>query len=267
MRIIIRVPELRYEPSAQVKRRAARSGSSIMRRVLALLASLIALIFACDRSPEDARVRQLLEFENEIYEGQQPSDERLEELREAVREYESRVVERVRDHEHLGRYHKMLAIEYINREMYGPALQELQAAIEIQTENPVLFYYAAIAAARQAKSTREPGQRLDLYEAAEWYYRRAVELRPQYRSALYGLAVLYLFELEAPDEAEPYLARLLEVSPSSREAQFLEARMRVMQGRLEEAIGIYDTIASEARDAADRETALRNKRELQGAMR
>ncbi len=244
-----------------------------MRRVLvfALVAALLvsAVVFlpiTCDRGGEDARVEQLLELEEDLYEGQEPSDERLDELRSAVRELESRVEQRVQDHEHLGRYHKMLAIEYINREMYGPALEELEAAIAIQTENAVLFYYAAVAAARQAKSTREAGRRQELYEDAEWYYKRAIELRPSYRSALYGIAVLYLFELELPNEAEPYVERLLELSPSRREAQFLKARMRVMQGRAEEAAAIYEQIADEARSSADREAARRNLRELREAM-
>ncbi len=254
------------EAAAQAKHRAARSGSTIMRQAIILAACLAALLSACDRGSEDPRVEQLLELEEEMYEGQEPSDERLEELRESVRTLESSVEQRMRDHEYLGRYHKILAIEYINREMYGPALRELEAAIEIHTENPVLFYYAAIAAARQAKSTREAGRRSELYEDSEWYYKRAIELRPQYRSALYGLAVLYLFELESPDEAEPHLNRLLELRPSNWEAQFLKARMRVMQGRLEEAIEVYDRIAADASASGQREAALRNKRELQESL-
>lgn len=243
-----------------------------MRRVLVLVMVATLLISAavflprsCDRGGEDERVEQLLELEENVYEGQEPSDERLEELRETVRELESRVEQRVRAHEHLGRYHKMLAIEYINREMYGPALEELESAIEIQTENAVLFYYAAVAAARQAKSTREAGRRHELYDDAEWYYKRAIELRPNYRSALYGISVLYLFELELPDEAEQYLERLLELSPSRWEAQFLKARMRIMQGRPEEAVSIYEQIADEAPGSSDREAARGNLRELREA--
>ncbi len=230
---------------------------------VAVMIATVLLAAGCERRGADHRVEQLAELEDGVYEGQEPSDERLEELREAVRQLESRVQERVRDHEHLGRYHKMLAIEYLNREMYGLALDELEAAIEIQAENPVLFYYAAVSAARQAKSTREAGARQELFDDAEWYYKRAIEIRPQYRSALYGLSVLYLFELDAPDEAEPYLDQLLELRPNHREAQFLKGRMRVMQGRIDEAIEVYERIADEAASASDREAALQNRRELQ----
>jgi tetratricopeptide (TPR) repeat protein len=67
-------------------------------------------------------------------------------------------------------------------------------------------------------------------------------LDPDYGDALYGLSVLYVFELDRPQEAEGLLERLLRIESKDIDARFLLARVYYGLGKLENAIELYREI-------------------------
>jgi tetratricopeptide (TPR) repeat protein len=150
----------------------------------------------------------------------------------------------------------------MDREMYGLALDHVERAIEIQPENPILFYYGGVSAARMAKSTIEEGERNELLNDAEQYYLRSVELDPGYSEANYALAVLYLFELDRPVEAREYLNRVIEDEPRNDRAHMLLARSYAATGEVQRAAELYDEAAELTKTPEVREQALRNRQEL-----
>lgn len=230
-----------------------------------LLIPAVLLMFILGGCGEDNKeiLEDLKLFETQRYEGEELADERIRELLSAVDEYEEIVNQRVEASAQLGEHYKMLGIEFIRRDMYGEALKYLKKAIEFYPENEVIFYLAGACSARMAKAkVNDPGERDRLLVQAENFYLRAIELDSLFSQALYGLSVLYVFELDKVNEAEPYLHRLLEKEKKNTSAMFLLARVYVYQGRAEEALELYDRIIEEPQSREEEDRARELKQQL-----
>jgi tetratricopeptide (TPR) repeat protein len=201
-------------------------------------------------------------MEQEGYEGQEPTEERIQELKQAIQEYQQQVERQVEAAAQIGIYYKMLANEYVEREMYGKALESLSEAIYYYPDNPVLHYLAGVSAAHLGASMPSEQRREQYLLQAEKSYRRALELDETYVDALYGLAVLYVFELERPREALPLLQRLLQYERRNVDAMFLLARGYAAVGRIEDAVEMYDRIIETTQIPARKEQARANRRQL-----
>jgi tetratricopeptide (TPR) repeat protein len=208
--------------------------------LLCILAGALAGCSRADRA--SAVVDQLARMEGQG-EGE-VSAERIEELEREIRRYQKEVDRTVDAAGQLGVYYKMLAVEYMRGGMYGTAYQALEQAIAIHPENPILFYYAAVCAARMSKAQVIQEDRRGWLERSQALYARALLLDPGYAAALYGLSILYVFELGRPEEAEGLLEKLLTVESKHIEGRFLLARVYYSLGKLEEAIELYREIES-----------------------
>jgi tetratricopeptide (TPR) repeat protein len=100
--------------------------------------------------------------------------------------------------------------------------------------------------------------RENYYALAEEGYLRAISLDDRYVAPLYGLGVLYVFELERPREAIPYLLRSLEISPGV-DAMFVLARAYYMIESYQEAAAMYERIIGFTGDAEKRNEAQVNR--------
>lgn len=231
--------------------------------LLFLLLTLVTLS-GCDRRDPTADALEFLEqTEATRYEGQEVPQERIRELQQQIETYEEDVEEVVRKLGEVAVFRKLLAEEFIDQEMYGPALENLQAAMELQPANAVLFYLAGVSSAQTGKAfVQDEARRQEYLRQAEAYYLRALDLDSGYRECLYAISVLYVFELQEPGEAQEYLNRLLEIDPGNTSAQFLKARMLVETGRIEEAADLYGEIAEEAPTREQRSRALENRNQL-----
>ena len=225
---------------------------------ISLLCACAVLLTAC-RPQNESMIRQLSELESPRYDGGEIPDERIRELREGIRLHEEQIRATVQSARQLGVFHRMLAIEYINRSMFGLALEELDRAIRIDPENPQLFFYAGVSAGRFAKAMLDAAERERYLLRAETAYRRAIDLDANHVNALYGLAVLYSFEMDRPEEAEPLLTRILERQTRHLQAMALLARVYAATDRLEEAARMYTRLADTTGDSEIRREALRNR--------
>lgn len=233
----------------------------------AALLLIVALMLPACRREDEPMLRELVALESPEYGAEEVSDERVRQLRQAIRELEEIVADKVEATEKLGEYHRMLAVEFIGRSMYGPALDHLREAIRIEPENPVLSYWAAVASGRLAKAMIAPEERERYFEYAERSYRRALELNPRFVSAMYGLAVLYVFELNRPREAEPLLREVLRRQSRNVQAMAVLAHAYAATGQLEEAVEMYGRIAETTTDEKLRREAIRNRDEVREALR
>jgi tetratricopeptide (TPR) repeat protein len=226
------------------------------------IAILTVMLAACGGGDRDM-LKDLKVFETQRYEGEELSEERIRELNQGIKQYEEIVNRRVEASAQLGEYYKMLGIEFVRRDMYGEALKYLEKALEYYPENEVIFYLCAASSARLAKAkVNKPAEQERLFEEAENYYLRAIELDNNFSQALYGISVLYIFELDRISDAEPYVNRLLEKETKNTPAMFLLARVYVHQGRIEEAAAVYDAILDEAQSREEKERARENKEKL-----
>ncbi len=204
-------------------------------------------------------------LEQPEYKGKELSDKRIAELKEGIAQYEKEVDRTIKASEQIGVYYRMLGLAYVDRQMYGEALATFEKAISYYPENPNLFNYAGLCAARMAKaSVGDEKRRSEYFNLAENYYKRAISIDSGHVAALYGLSILYIFELNRELEAKPLLESILAKQKKNFEAMFLLARIRVVEGAYEDAAALYDTIIKESPDKRQKEEAEKNKRTIMG---
>jgi tetratricopeptide (TPR) repeat protein len=233
-----------------------------MKKPLLFLAVIISLFSACKKE-KDQYLDAVTELEQTEYRGQELSDKRTDEIKAAIKSYQDEVDKKVKASEQLGIYYKMLAVRYMDGKMYEQAYKNLEKAIEIYPENPILFYLSGVSAARVAMSRIEASQRQEWLARSEAYYLHALELDPIYIQALYGLAVLLVFELDRPEAAEPYLLRILAREKQNTDAMFLLANVYYRSGRLEEALEVYGNIAGTTQIEERARQAAENKKKIE----
>ncbi len=234
-------------------------------RIFSLLLVIIVLLLLGSCNEEQTRIlNRLLDTESGEYDGEEPDEKRVAELEEHVRKYSDEVRELVEDTGKLGIYYKMLALEYLDNEMYGPATEYFLKALEIYPNNHTVQYYTGLSMAQVSGAAKEREERQKVLEEAAFHYIRAIELKGNYFNALYALSVLYIFELDRPFEAEEYVLRALEVKQNDGNSLFLLARIRVLQGSYEEAIELYDRIIENSGNSEAVERARTNREQLIG---
>jgi len=195
--------------------------------------------------------------------------ETIEGLKQAITLYEDQIERNVREGAQTGVYWKILAIRLADKNMHNDALAALERAIYFNTEESVLYYLTGVSAANVAKSiigfsAGDEKERERYYKLSEASYLRALEIDITYTKSMYGLSILYVYELDRPQDAIPYLERYLTIQSSDISAMFVLARAYYMTENFSKAIEQYDRIVSRTKDQKIREEALFNKDTIQG---
>ncbi|MCL2805362.1 MAG: tetratricopeptide repeat protein [Treponema sp.] len=195
--------------------------------------------------------------------------ETIDGLRRAIALYEDQIERNVREGAQTGVYWKILAMRLSDRNMHNDALEALERAIYYNTDDAVLYYLTGVSAGSVAKSivgfsVNAEREREHFYNLAEKSYLRALELDITYTRPMYGLGILYVFELDRPSDAIAHLERYLQIIPSDISAMFVLARANFMLENYSRAIEIYDRIADRSKDKNIREEALNLKDVIQG---
>lgn len=232
------------------------------RFMLAVLTAAFILVgFSC--GGKDREYAELLaEFEPEGYADRGASEEKIRELQKEIAGQKKIVKQTIDATYDIALHNKMLALEYIELKMYGPALDALKEALEISPVNRVLFYYAGVCSAQMSKTTPDPETRDRYLRDADFYYTRAIELKNNYVDALYAQAVLYAFEMDRLLEAESLLEEVLRYSGANTQAMFLLARINVQLGDVDRAIELYEEIEDISPFEEERSEAESNKGRL-----
>lgn len=226
--------------------------------------SLLLIVLAGCAEEDDARLEFLTATESATYDGIPVDDARVEELRRDIARYEDEIAETVQNYRRVASFQKLLAQELIRGEMYGPALEALERAMDLQSENAVLYYYAGVAAARSARGHILDGEETDHLKRAEELFGEALALRPDYKDALFAMAVLLAFDLGRPEEALEHSRRLSELETGDPGVRFLHANVLVRNGMVAEAIEVYDDLAQTAPGTDQRARARENRDALRG---
>lgn len=243
------------------KRQTVSTFSS--KAVLALLVATVVVLSGC-ADDSDPTLDLLVATDPTAYDSGLTPESRIQELEAEITRYRSEVQEQTIRLGSIATYQKMLARELIEAEMYGPALEALSAAMELQSDNAVLYYLAGVAAARSARGEVIDGGVAERLSLAEELYRQALAIRPDYQEALYGLSVLLAFELDRPEEAEPFARRLARLETGDPAIAFLLANVLVRNGAADEAADIYADLARSAPAAEQRRQAAANRDALLG---
>ena len=199
------------------------------------------------------------------------SPEAIEELRSAIATYEKRIERHVEDAAKTGTYWKLLAVRLQERGLHGEALDALQRAIHYTPEDPLLHYYTGISAGIMAKSVhlfpgRTDTDRNRYFAVAEEAFLRAIELDSRYLRPRYSLGVLYVFDLDRPQDAIPHLEYYLEITRNDVDTMFVLARAHYMLKNYKAALDLYDRIITLTTSEQKRIDAQNNRQMVLGHM-
>jgi len=197
-----------------------------------------------------------------------PTDN-INDLKKSIASYERRIERHVQDAAKTGLYWKLLGARLQERGLHGEALEALERAIYYTPEDPLLHYYTGVSAGTMAKSFhifpgRVNADRNFYYTLAEDSFLRAIDLDGRYLRPRYSLAVLYVFDLDRPEEAIPHLEISLEISGFETDTMFVLARANFMLRRYQTAVDLYDRIIMQTTDPLKRIDAHNNRQLVLG---
>ena len=197
--------------------------------------------------------------------------ETIENLRQAIALYENQIERNVQEGAQTGIYWKILAIRLADKGLDNDALEAFERAIYYNSDDPVIFYLTGISAAKVAQKKigftaddREEKERY--YQLSENAYLQAIKLDETYTKAMYGLAVLYAFELDRPQDAISQIDRYLQIQKSDINAMFILARSYYLMRSYSSAIEVYEKIAEQTKDRKIKEEAFKNIELVRGVM-
>jgi len=191
----------------------------------------------------------------------------IEDLEKAISSYEKLQEQHVKDAAQTATYWKILGTRFQDKGMWLEAVNSFRHAIDYTPDDEVLHYLTAVNAAQYAKSAYDYdegrggiGENSRRYfNLAEDAYKRAIELEPNYSLARYGLSVLYIYELNRPDDAVPQLLQYMEGRSGDADAMFMLARALYSTGKYREAVEWYDRGIAATKDEAKKAQAQANK--------
>ena len=150
--------------------------------------------------------------------------------------------------------------------MYGEALKYYQKAIEYFPTNQNLYYWVGVCAGYMAKASLDYNgsgnfsQKENYLKLSESAYLRALELEPTYARAMYGLAILYVFDLNESEKAIPLLEKLLTIDTRNTDAMMVLANAYYQNYEFDKAVELYDKIISISTSPEKKAAAEANKK-------
>ncbi len=190
----------------------------------------------------------------------------VEELKDAIKKYGERAADVQLANGQVGIWYKILGTRYLDQKMYGEALKCFQEALKYYPANQNLYYYVGVCAGYMSHAAMDFGGsgssevKYNYLKLAEEAYLRAIELEDRYVRALYGLGVLYVFELDEPAKAIPHLEKSLKIDTKNIDAMFVLARAYYSNYEYDKSASMYDKIIATSKSAETRATAEENKK-------
>jgi len=190
----------------------------------------------------------------------------IEELQDAIAKYQERVADIELANSQIGIWYKILGTRYLDSKMYGEALKCFQKALQYYPDNQNLYYYVGVCAGYMSHAALDFGGsgssevKYNYLKTAEEAYLRAIQIENRYVRALYGVGVLYVFELDEPVKAIPHLEKLLSIDTKNIDAMFVLARAYYSNYEFDKAIGMYDKIILLTKSAETKTNAEENKK-------
>ena len=190
----------------------------------------------------------------------------VEELKDAIEKYQKRVADIQLAQSQIGIWYKILGTRYLDQKMYGEALKCFQEALQYYPNNQNLYYYVGVCAGYMSHAAMDFGGsgstevKYNYLKLAEEAYLRAIQIEDRYVRALYGLGVLYVFELDEPAKAIPHLEKVLSIDTKNIDAMFVLARAYYSNYDFEKSAAMYDKIINTTKSAEKKATAEENKK-------
>ena len=190
----------------------------------------------------------------------------IEELKDAIKKYQERVADVQLAQSQIGIWYKILGTRYLDNKMYGEALKAFQEALTYYPDNQNLYYYVGVCAGYMSHAALDYNAsgnnevKYNYLKLAEEAYLRALAIEDRYVRALYGLGVLYVFELDEPEKAIPYLEKAISIDTKNLDTMFVLARAYYSSYEFDKSIAMYDKIIETTKSDDTKKTAEENKK-------
>ncbi len=190
----------------------------------------------------------------------------IEELKDAIKKYQERVADVQLAQSQIGIWYKILGTRYLDNKMYGEALKAFQEALTYYPDNQNLYYYVGVCAGYMSHAALDYNAsgnnevKYNYLKLAEEAYLRAIAIEDRYVRALYGLGVLYVFELDEPEKAIPYLEKAISIDTKNLDTMFVLARAYYSSYEFDKSIAMYDKIIETTKSEDTKKTAEENKK-------
>ena len=242
-------------------------GLSIVITLIILVSIAAVVSFLYERNKERTEFADFLISQH----GRWATPDSVSELKAAIAANDRRIERHVQYAARNGTYWKLLSVRLQQRGLHGEALEALEQAIYFAPEDPMLHYYTGVSAGIMAKSFhlfpgRDNSERNSYLALAESSLLRAIELDGSYLRPRYSLGVLYVFDLDRPEDAIPHLQRYLEISRNDVDTMFVLARAFFMLRRFQDSVNLYERIIILSGDEKKRDDAHNNKLAALGHM-
>lgn len=237
-----------------------------MKRTVIALAALAAILSSCG-GEKGGLLHDLFDIEARSMKDAPPST--VEGYKAAIEEYGQAVEDTAAAMDKVAMYWRLLAVKYLEMGMYGESYRTALKALEYYPDDSGLYYTAGVSAAHLAKAgaaEQGGGSRDSWLAVAESSYKRSLELYDLNARSLYGLAVLYSYELGRYAEAVPLTEKYLTTRSKDVDALFMLARSLYGAGRGDEALTVYDRILDVATLDKQKEQAAANKAAIMGEL-
>ncbi|MCR5386505.1 MAG: tetratricopeptide repeat protein [Treponema sp.] len=147
----------------------------------------------------------------------------------AIEKYENRINRIESENENNGLWCKILGTKFLDKKVYGKALDCFSRAIEFYPDNQNLYYYRGVCAgymshtALDYEATGKKTKQMQYLKTAEESYLNALSIQPDHKRSLFAIGYLYAMELGYPEKAIGYLEKYLADVTDDKDAMLILA--------------------------------------------
>lgn len=224
---------------------------------------LVTMLTGCKSSGKDVLKKRI-----ERMESTSSNPVSLEEIEAAIKEYNKEAEEISQKHSQVGMWYKVVGLKYLDKKMYGKAMENFQEALKYYPDNANLYYYVGNCAGYLGNSsldfeaTGSYEQMENYYALSEKAYLRALAIDDRYAYALYGISVLYVYQLNQPEDAIPHLEKLLTIDTKNIDGMFVLANAYYLTRNYDKATEMFDKIIASTKSDKTKQQAEANKKQV-----
>lgn len=171
----------------------------------------------------------------------------IERLKKKAEEYDKRVDDRIESAEKAGTIYQKLGEKYLERQLWDLSIESLEKAIGYGRNTPVVHYSIGVAYANKAQELNSSS----FASKAEFHYKRALEIQPDYQQASYGLGILYFYIIKDRKRGLEEMETVVRKDRNYYLARFALARFHYELNNPAKSLSLYEDLYADLQGLPD----------------
>lgn len=223
----------------------------------------ISMLFGCKTSGKDILKKRIARMQESS-----GNPVTLEDIEKGIKEFYDDAEEISEKNAQIGIWYKIAGLKYLDKKLYGKALECFENALQYYPDNANLYYYVGTCAGYMGNAsldfngTGDYEKMENYYALSEKAYLRALQIDDRYAYALYGIGILYIYQLNEPDKAIGYLEKLLTIDTKNINGMIALANAYYAAGIYDKSADMFDKIIATTKSDALKKTAQENKKQV-----